>query len=106
MRRNSPRVLLAFLVILLQCLSQLKSCKFEVPRFSWSSTRSRVLDQVDDEAINFVKIVHVLKERNKYLELKLDEVCKKSRNYGGPKPCAPSNTDNIPPSYRVKAMVK
>ena len=35
----------------------------------------------NNQAMNIIKIVHELKERIKYLELKLDEVLKKSQNY-------------------------
>ena len=62
-------------------------------------------NKCNDQAMNFVKIVHEIKERNKYLELKLVEVCKKVETMSRPKPCTPSNTDVIPLSSKVKAMV-
>ena len=55
--------------------------------------------------MNFTKIVHDFMERNKYLELKLDEVCKKVEIMSRPKPCTPSNADGITPSNKVTAMV-
>ena len=52
--------------------------------------------------MNFMKIVHDLREMNKYLELKFDEVCKKVEVMSRPKTCTPGNTDNIPPLTEVK----
>ena len=49
---------------------------------------------------------HELKERNKYLDLKLHEVCKNVEIMIRPRPCTPSNIDDIPSSNKVKAMVK
>ena len=60
----------------------------------------------NDQAMNFIKIVHELKDRNKYFELKLDEVCKKVEIMSSPIPCTPSNNDDIPTSHKVKSMVK
>ena len=54
--------------------------------------------------MNFIKASHERKERNKYLELKLDEVCKKVEIMTRPKPCTPRNTDVVP-SNKINAMV-
>ena len=56
--------------------------------------------------MDFINIVHELKERNKYLELKLDEVCNKVKIMSRPKLYITSNADDIPPSNKVKAMAK
>ena len=60
----------------------------------------------NDQAMNFMKIFLELKERKKYFELKLDDVCKKIDIMSRPKPCIPGNADDIPPSNKVTAMVK
>ena len=40
------------------------------------------------------------------MELKLDEVSKNAKIMSRPQLCTPSNTDDIPPSNKVRAMVK
>ena len=57
----------------------------------------------NDQAMNFIEIVHELRKRNKYLELRRDEVCEKVEIMSRPRPC---NTEDIPPSNTVKAMIK
>ena len=56
--------------------------------------------------MNFIKIAYELRVRNKYLELKFDDVCKKIEIMSRPKSCTPGNADDIPPSNKVKTMVK
>ena len=60
----------------------------------------------NDRAMNFMNIVHELMGRNMYLESKLDEVCEQIEIMSKPKPCTLSNTEDVPPSNKVKAIVK